>query len=107
VIGRLLQRRRPLPDDAVLSGPAGHGASDARKPQVDITWQVAGEVSTARPVIAREDDGGLPGQAREPGARGGQLLTPDCDEDDVVVSAGIRDYGDGRIDLTSVEDVAR
>src|SRR5579863_102779 len=48
--------------------------------------------SAASRVIAEEHYGRLPGQDREPGAGRGQLVTPDRDQDDVVVPARVRHH---------------
>jgi hypothetical protein len=60
--------------------------------KVDITGHAASDASPACRVVAQEEDGWLPGQAGETGAGRGQLITPDRDQDDLVLAAGIRHY---------------
>ena len=84
------QGRRLLPDADILSGPAGQHPADARESEVDITGQAASDGGPASRVVAQEQDRWLPRQAGKTGAGGVQLITPDRNQDDVVMAAGIR-----------------
>jgi hypothetical protein len=86
------ESRGLLPDADVAGGPAGHDAADAGEPEVDNAGHVTRDGRPARRVVAEEDHRRLPGQDREAGAGRGQLITPDRDQDDVVVPAGVRHY---------------
>ncbi len=101
----LRQGRRLLPDADVGRGPAGHDAADAGKSEVGVAGHFAGDGGPTCRIVAEEDEGWLPGQAGEPGASRGQLITPDRHEDDIVVAAGIRHDGGFPAGVLTAEDI--
>jgi hypothetical protein len=100
------QSRGLRPDACVVGGLAGHDATDAREPEIDIAGQVTGDGEPPRWVVAEEEHGRLPGQDREPGAGRGQLITPDRDQDNVVVAAGVRHHLGVGVDAPAAEYIA-
>ncbi len=102
----LLQSGGLLPDVDELGGPAGHDATDAREPEVDIAGHVTGDGRPACRVVAEEDDGGPRGQRSKPGACRRELITPDRNNDYVVSSAGVRHHGGFGLSPLPAEDVA-
>ena len=101
-----MQGRGLLLDADVIGGPGGHDAADAGEPEVGIAGQVVRDGCQARRVVAEEDHGRPCGQDCELRAGRGQLITPDRNEDQVVMPAGVRHYvGFDFDDALAVENV--